>query len=246
MSVMLRKVVLVFLGIFFPVMVFADDSGILSYPEALKLNSPTTGVVIQVAALGKYYRKSELLVGFDNSIIKSQIKVLKLQQQLQQKILAEAKREFDRSEELYEGTMLSTHELKLAEIALLKEQLQLQKLKSRLVEKRWQLKHYQLKAPFDGFVVEVFIFSQQYIVNRLNTQPLLKFIAADDIKIDLLLAKNKMDGLKQGDIFAIGENHQASFISIKDKMLRLKLKGLADSNLKLIENGSRVNLRLDN
>lgn len=232
----------------------AEYKGFLSYPEAIDLSSPTTGVVKQVVAPNRFYQQSHKLLSFDSSIVKSQIKSLEIELLLQKKILTEARREFDRSEELYEGTMLSDHELKLAEIALLKERSQLQKLKSNLLEKHWQLKHYQLKAPFDGFVVAVSAVLNQYIVNRFKTKTLLKFVVAKDILIDLKLNRQLNDNLislKQGDSLIIEAAYKASFISIEEHMssnsliIHLKLDGLSSRELKLPKNGAYVSFAIE-
>ncbi|MFK5985801.1 MAG: hypothetical protein QM479_10275 [Pseudomonadota bacterium] len=250
----LLAVIFIQATIFSQVAFSEEQLGILTYPQAIDLNSPTTGVVVLVAKEGEFYKKSETLVSFDAAIIKSQIKPLKLQLALQKKVISEARREFQRSEELYEGTMLSDHEFKLAEIALLTEQSQLQKLRTQLVKKQWQLKHYQLSAPFDGFVVATQVVPTQYIVNRLSAQSLVQFVAAKDIIVDIKLTNSdakKIEGLKPGELLKIAPDYELSFISLAGQfrnhnlVVRLKFKTPLATILKLPKNGALVQLLMD-
>lgn len=187
----------------------AKYNGVLSYPQALKLTSPTTGVVNNSVAAGGFFTKGDKLLAFDISILQSQIAVSKTEIHLQQKISAEAKREFKRSEELYEGTMLSDHELKLAEIAFLTQKKRLQTLKSNLATLRWDLKFSSIKAPFDGYLVLSHAYAGQYINNQLKAIPVLGFVSSANllIKIHLsnsqLSSESKLMKLMEGDEITI-------------------------------------------
>lgn len=195
-----------YLCVSFAVPVFsAQYNGILYYPQAVELTSPTTGIILNASPTGRYYLKSQQLLSFDSIIIKSQISTFKSKLASQQKIYSEAKQELLRSKELYDASMLSDHELKVAEIGELTEKSQLDNIKTQLLKKQWELKYYQLKAPFNGFIVATNILAEQYVNNRFNAVPLLKFVAAYDIifyiklRNSQLSSESKIMDLKTGD-----------------------------------------------
>jgi hypothetical protein len=209
-------------------------TGILTYPEAVSLTTPTTGVISKNVQVGGFYSKGIQLVEFDTSILKSQISVLKMDLKLQQKVYAEAKREFQRSEELYEGTMLSDHELKMAEIFELKEKKHLEEIKSALIKQSWELKYSSINAPFEGYVVALNALPNQFITNQLKATPLVKFIASENILLKVLVSnsqissESKIKKLEVGDeliiqdLLTIGNGsdnlYRGKFIALIDSM----------------------------
>jgi len=163
----------------------ADFTATLKYLNFDELTTPVTGVVNKTAVLGQRYSKDSQLAIFDSTVINSKIKNLKLEKQLKQKSVAEAEREFQRSQELYEGTMLSDHELKLAEINFLKTKNSLAEVGHKLTKLQWKKQFYRVKAPYDGYVIQSHIYPGKYVANRYVGTPILSFVRNEMLDIEL-------------------------------------------------------------
>jgi len=259
-----KLIVLISLLSFSSFLYSAEYKGILSYSKAIDLSSPTTGVIEKVSSTGSFFKKYQTLLSFDKMVIKSQVSALKSKLLLQQKIYSEAQREFQRSKELYDGTMLSVHELKMAEIGELQEKSSLDSIKSQLLKSEWELKYFNLKAPFDGFMVGKITQAGQFVNNRFKAIPLIKFVAAQEIEISITLRNNQLSSeskimdLKVGDKVKIKEKsnkeentYLASFISFTEQqnnkifVFRLMVDESAYKSLTLPLEHSSISLVID-
>ena len=207
----------------------AELQGVIDYPQSIEITSPITGIVLEHAAVGQLHRQNTSLAKFDSTIIKSKLKNLKQIQLLKQKVLTEAERELQRSQELYEGTMLSDHELKLAEVEFLKAKNDLAKTLHKITKLQWKKQFYQTKAPFDGYIVESFLYPGKYVANRYVGTPLMKFIKADNLLIDILIARLGETNLAPGKELGLqidGKNYSAKLLSVlnRDNETRLQLQ----------------------
>jgi hypothetical protein len=222
--------------------IFADQyTGVISYPDAISLTTPTTGIISKTVTAGYFFSKDSQLVKFDTTILQSQILVLNTELKLQQKVYAEAQREFQRSQELYEGTMLSDHELKMSEIFWVKEKKQLEEIKSKLVKRSWERQYSSISAPFNGFVVGLRAFTNQFVSNQLKATPLVTFVNSKNIMLKVLLIRSqvkpdsKLMKLEEGDevkiqsLFSKNLTYSAKIIALidrgeqKNKILMLSL-----------------------
>jgi len=100
----------------------------------------------------------------------------------------EAKQEFERTEALYDRTLLATHDLELARIALSTANAQRLKAIAERVERQQQLRWSELRAPFAARVIAVDGWVGQAVANRLQIEPLLQIASADtmllEVKVD--------------------------------------------------------------
>lgn len=150
--------------------VLAEGTVIAGY----EITSPITGLVKKVhVTSGQTVKKGELLLEFDSDLIMSNLLAAKAKLSFEQLNQVEAKKEFERAEELYDRTVLSEQELQQAQILYSKAKAQYATAKNKLVHVQWHLDHTKLYATFSGKVEQVFSYPGQFVNNKLSAQTLL-------------------------------------------------------------------------
>ncbi|MBF0264514.1 MAG: hypothetical protein HQL46_04525 [Gammaproteobacteria bacterium] len=167
----------------------------IKYENTLKLNSPVTGVILEVAKEGKYYSSGSTLIKFDNQIINNKVNLNKKQLKLAQLKLAEQQKEMDRAQELYDANNLADYDLKKTQMNLLQSQVDLQQISNMLIQNQWQQNFYQLNAPKNGFLVAAEVYQGEFINNKLTSKSLLNFVPDDKILAKVYLDKNNLTQL---------------------------------------------------
>lgn len=164
---------LLFCSLFISVDLFARDlQAVLDWQQRVELGTLVDGVVNKVnVSVGESVTRGTLLVELDNREIQarlawaeSRVAAAKLSQD-------EARRELDRSLDLYDRTLISDHERKLAEVDAANADAQALMAEAELTHVRLLREYSRIKAPFDGMVVGVMVYPGQTLVNHLQAQP---------------------------------------------------------------------------
>lgn len=172
MGIIVKKVelskIFILIVLFVSNNVFAENKAL-----AVKISSATTGIIQKVyMQAGQIVKKGDLLVEFDNSLINSNLDEADSLLKLSKINLSEAKKEFQRSEELYERTVLSEHDLQNSKVLYYKAIAQHAQAKNTMIHREWEKKEHKLYAPFNAQIGQVFCYEGQYVNNKLTVQVL--------------------------------------------------------------------------
>ena len=135
--------------------------GVLAAPPLLaadkvELTTRVSGVVDQVLVkAGQSVKKGAILLRLDKTILQARFDEAVAEQARAQADEADAKREFDRAQELFNRTVSSTTELDAAALRQARAQAALSAATARRVIAQKNLDDAELKAPFDGVVSAV-------------------------------------------------------------------------------------------
>jgi multidrug efflux system membrane fusion protein len=144
--------------------------------EHYQITSPTTGVVASVnVQAGQHVKAGDVLLEFDRTLANSQLKAVKAALAEAKINLEEAKKQFEQAEELYDRTVLSDHDLVLAEIASKKAQAHYQQVQDELTQVNWRLQHHSLKAPLNGKVNRILVYPGKFVNNENTAETLFTF-----------------------------------------------------------------------
>ena len=139
----------------------------------VNVNSATTGIIQKIYVQeGQIVKKGDLLLEFDNTLINSNLDEADSLLKLSKINLSEAKKEFQRSEELYERTVLSEHDLQNSKVLYYKAIAQHAKAKNTMIHREWEKKEHKLYAPFAAQIAQVLCYEGQYINNKFSSQML--------------------------------------------------------------------------
>lgn len=128
----------------------------LSAADKVELTTRVSGVVDQVLVkAGQNVKKGAILLRLDKTILQARFDEAVAEQARAQADEADAKREFDRAQELFNRTVSSTTELDAAALRQARAQAALSAATARRVIAQKNLDDAELKAPFDGVVSAV-------------------------------------------------------------------------------------------
>jgi multidrug efflux system membrane fusion protein len=171
--------VLLIIGLLFSGVSIAQDlEAVTRWHQQVKLSTMADGMVNRVhVAEGAMVSKGMLLIELDQRAYKSQLAAAQSRLEALTQLNAEAKRELDRALELYDRTLLSDHERKLAEIEAAKADAAYRAADAELVRVRLQIDYSRITAPFDGVVERVYVQQGQAVINWDRAVPLVNLCA---------------------------------------------------------------------
>jgi multidrug efflux system membrane fusion protein len=129
--------------------------------------------------------------------------------------LAEAKREWERAQELYERTVLSDRDLQLAENAYVAAQASQAKADSELADAEKDLAVSMIRAPFAAVVISRQAEVGQVVVTQLQAVPMLTLAASDAYIARGMLPLPELRALTIGqavDVSTGGERYRGEIV----------------------------------
>lgn len=124
--------------------------------EKVELTTRVSGVVVEVRVKpGQRVKKGAVLLRLDKTVLQARLDEATAEQVRAQADEADAKRELERAQELFDRTVSSTSELEAATLRHTRAQAALAGANARLVIAKKNLSDADLKAPFDGVVSAV-------------------------------------------------------------------------------------------
>jgi multidrug efflux system membrane fusion protein len=120
----------------------------------------------------------------------------------------EARRELDRSLDLYDRTLISDHERKLAEVEAANADALVLMAEAQLTHIRLQREYSRIKAPFDGLVVRVLVAPGQALVNHLQSQAAVVLVDASRMKAVAQVEREEVAQLQTGGSVKVGVRGQ--------------------------------------
>ena len=121
--------------------------------DKVELTTRVSGVVVDVLVKpGQRVKTGTVLLRLDRTVLQARLDEATAEQTRAQADEADAKRELERSQELFDRTVSSTSELEAATLRHVRAQAALSGANARRVIAQKNLQDAELKAPFDGVV----------------------------------------------------------------------------------------------
>lgn len=211
----------------------ADAPAILQWSHRVELSVPVSGVVQAVNAdVGDQVKKGQVLLALDGAIY--QAKVAENQSAITRLAAeaAEAKRDFERVQELYARTVVATAELDQSRLRLTRADALLAEARAGLRQQQKILDDAVMRAPFDGVVVVRQVEPGMSIAAGLQTQILLVLAKSGEMLARLYLPAAQIEKLKAGQALTVIVGSQSYAGKVKSLGLEpVKLKDEAGYQL---------------
>lgn len=121
--------------------------------DKVELTTRVSGVVVEVLVKpGQRVKKGAVLLRLDRTVLQARLDEAMAEQARAQADETDARRELERSQELYDRTVSSTSELEAATLRHVRAQAALSGANARRVIAQKNLQDAELKAPFGGVV----------------------------------------------------------------------------------------------
>jgi RND family efflux transporter MFP subunit len=201
----MKKWIVLITTAFFPQALWAADvPATLQWSQRVELSTPVSGVVKAVnVEVGDLVKKGQVLLSLDStsyqaSVAEIQSEITRLDAQAE-----EAKRDLDRVQELYERTIVSTTDLDLAKLRLVKSQSMLAEARARLRQDQKALDDTSLHAPFDAVVILRQAEPGLSVAAGLQPRMLLTLARSGEMIARLYLPSPQIDNLKTGQTVTV-------------------------------------------
>ena len=154
----------------------------LDWDRETVLSMPVKGVVTRLEVRpGDKVARGALMVQLDQRPFRNRIDALEAKLGKLEAVLAEARRELERAEELYDRTVLSEHELQLKKNDFIAARADYEAARAELTAARLAREYSNLRAPFALRVLAREVEIGQTVVADLRPTPVLRVAAEDTL-----------------------------------------------------------------
>jgi RND family efflux transporter MFP subunit len=174
-------------------------AGRLQWVAPLGLATPRSGMVSEVlVSPGDRVAGGALLARLEMRGVRARLAAAQAALDEARAAMEEAERERDRTRELYDRTLLSDHDLQMAQIALIGAEAAYRRSHAALAEAQLAVEYSELRAPYPALVLGVDVQPGQTVVNRLVVTPMITLTRSDRLAVTALASTEQAGRLVRG------------------------------------------------
>ena len=190
----------------------------LHWARKVDMSTPVSGVVSAVKVqVGERVVKGQVLVQLDDRLLRANVVAQKAELKRALNDRDEARRELDRTQELYDMTSLSDHDLKLAAIAHDASEAAYQIAQAALLQAELELEYSAVRAPFNAWIISQQVEVGQTVISEQRAVPLVVLAEAGRMVARAKVSAAKAAKLKQGSKVSVtvdGKSYNGKILSI--------------------------------
>ncbi len=171
----------------------------ITWRQKTVLSTPVSGVIKTInVAPGALVNKDDVLLQLDDRAIKQTLEKAKAQVERMQLLEEEAERELERTNELYDQTLIADHEKQMAIIARAEAAAKHQAAKADLARAQMDMEYSAVRAPYDAIVIKQFAQIGQTIASLTAITPLLEVAERGMMSANVLVTGGTVGKLNIG------------------------------------------------
>jgi len=172
----------------------------LVWHQKTVLSTPVSGVIKSInASPGTIVNKGDVLLQLDDRAIIENLAKAKAEVERARLLEEEAGRELERTNELYEQTLIADHEKQMAIIADAEAKSEHQSAKAVLAKAQMDMDYSAVRAPYDAIVVKQYAQVGQTVANLTTITPLLEVAERGVMSVKVLVSGGTVGKLKIGN-----------------------------------------------
>lgn len=177
----------------------AEEEATLQWVRTVALSTPVNGIIAKVKVnRGDRVRADQVLLRLDNETFRADVLAGKAKLKQARNNRDEAQRELERTQELYDRTLLSDHDLQLAKIQKDAADADLLSARASLTSAEHDFAHSIVRAPFAAWVLQRNAQPGQTVVSRMQAAPLIVLAEAGRMLARSLVSGTVIDKIKRG------------------------------------------------
>jgi RND family efflux transporter MFP subunit len=190
----------------------------LDWERRVELSTPVSGVIAQVPVqTGQRVTAGEVLVELDQRLFQARLSRAEADLAKAQETRDEAMRELERTQELFDRTLLSEHDLQLAQIAAAAAQADQRSAEAAVTEAGLELEYSRIRSPFDAWVVKLAAQPGETVVNRLEARTLAVVVPADRMRALAWLNQAQLERIRggvTGEVVVAGDSYRGETVTV--------------------------------
>jgi len=188
----------------------AEYPAVLDWSQRAVLSTPVSGVIDTVAvAPGQRVDAGQLLLQLDQRPFESALRDARAQLHKHRLQRDEARRELERTRELYERRVISVHDLQVEEIAFAAAESDYASATAARDKATLELEYSTLQAPFDGLVLDVRVTAGMTVINAQQATPLITVAQDQPLHALAQVAAAALAGLATGQAATVTVNSES-------------------------------------
>ena len=182
----------------------------LAWSQRVELAMPVSGVIRKVSVnVGDRVKKNTSLLELDDRAYRAAVSKARAAIKDLDEGQKEASRELERAQQLFDGTMLSEHELQMVKNAKLSAEARYHSAKAELVQAQLNLEYATLRAPFDAIILQRHAEVGQTVVSQLKLETLIVLAAAGRMLATAYIPQEQLQGDMRDKPAMIRVNNQS-------------------------------------
>ena len=188
-------------GVLFPAVGGAAEyDARLAWSQRVALGTTVSGVVHRLDAIpGHRVARGTLLLELDGRQLRADLKQAEAMVKRLNVARDEAQKEQERTEELYDRTLLSERDLQSSWVTYLEAEATYQQSLARQTEAQMALEYSRIVAPFDALVLAVHVAVGEPVISALQARPLIELAHVGQMVARAQIGATEAAGLKPGD-----------------------------------------------
>jgi len=176
------------------------EEATLQWVRTVALSTPVNGIVAEVKVnKGDRVRTDQVLMRLDNETFRADVFADRARLKQARNNRDEARRELERTQELYDRTLLSDHDLQLAKIQKDAADADVLSARANLTKAEHDFGRSIIRAPFSAWVLQRNAQPGQTVVSRMQAVPLIILAEADRMLARSLVSGIAVDNIKRND-----------------------------------------------
>lgn len=165
----------------------AEEASV-QWAKVTTLSSVVNGVVAELKVKpGQRVKKGQLLLRLQQDVFTSRLRAAESMSQARQDLSKEARAELQRTQEMYDNSMLSEHELEIKRLAAIMAEAEYKQSQTELAAARFEQQQSVVQAPFDALITNVHVAEYEAINSKLNPTPLIMLVSSNSISLQARL-----------------------------------------------------------
>ncbi len=186
---------------------------IIAAEEWAKISSPLSALIAKTPFRnGQIFKTGDILIAFDCTVMKAEQKKM----QATARYFSQKKSDFQKLYDLGGASQTELNEI-ISRSEEVQEEL---KIKNHIVS------HCNIKAPFDGQVIELFVSQHEYLDQG---KPLIEIINLDKLEVKLILPSEWLSWIKIGSPFVIELNETQKKYAAKISRLTYAIDAVSNT-----------------
>ncbi len=204
----------------------AEEEATLQWVRTVALSTPVNGVIAEVTVnRGDRVRTDQVLLRLVNETFRADVFAGRAKLKQARNNRDEAQRELERTQELYDRTLLSDHDLQVANIQRDAAEADVLSARASLTSAEHDFAHSMIRAPFAAWVIQRNAQPGQTVVSRMQAAPLIVLAEADRMLARSLVSGAVVDNIERGDkakVIVAGKNYTGTvnFVALEPEKSR--------------------------
>ncbi|MFV1983732.1 MAG: efflux RND transporter periplasmic adaptor subunit [Thiohalomonadales bacterium] len=181
-----------------------DIKAKLTWFNVTKLSFRVNGIIANILVKpGDHIKIKQKLIYLDQREFTDNVKLTNSLQISRKSDLNEAKRELDRSIELFDRTVLSEHELQIVKNDFIVSETRYVTANINWLKSKRDLEFSNIVAPFNAIVLELFVNKYETVISSFKASPAIVIAAADKIAATFMLNADDVSKLKENELVEV-------------------------------------------